>query len=173
MDELLKDLSIIFFEKGGRKIKMFEFQKESPCCNKCGNPLPEKINRVHYPCRTTSIQEIKSKEFYDNLTSGYSDVQRLYCQKCKKSFGVRNIICPVCNPRDEMGGDYMFKDQIDWRPSRIEFYPDFFDTILKGIEYEQEIYNFLKSKDSEEQILISTKVGQYQRVSDDLRYLGA
>jgi len=158
LDELLKDLSKMFFEKGGRKIKMFEFQKESPCCNKCGTPLPEKITRVHYPCRTTTIQEIKSKEFYDNLTSGYSDLQQLYCEKCKKYFRVRNIICPICNPEDEFGKDYMFKDQIVWNSSRIDFNPEFFNTVLKGIAYEQEIYNLLKSEGSEEQILISTKV---------------
>ena len=158
LDELLKVLSKRFYEKGGRKIKMFDFQRESPCCNKCGNPLPEKINRVHYACGATLIQEIKSKEFYENLTSGYSDVQRLYCKKCKKSIKVRHIICPTCNPHDEYEGDYIFPDQIVWKPSRIEFNLEFFDHPLKGIAYEQEIYNLLKREVSEEQILISTKV---------------
>ena len=172
LENLLRKLSKIKYKKMGRSHNMFTFHEPKPFHKLCGNPLPPVIKRACFNCHKVIIpQPIWSKEVSKLIPILK---QELTCPECKKKFSNKTLNCPYCNPEDlsmeiyknrfpneNPEKAYIFhddKDSLDWTSPKIEFNRDFFITILKGIEFEQEIYYELKKNILDNQIKLSTMI---------------
>ena len=171
LEDLSRLLSKKEYCKGGKFYKIFDFQEPQPYHKICGNRFPPKIFRACFFCHEIIVpQEIFTKNIYESMNSEFR--QMLKCPKCQKKIYIRDLNCPVCNPQDLRETEfrkrlptedpkkaYVFPDQLGWTNPKIVFNRDFFNTILKGIELEQEVYAKLKNAGiPENKIMLSTRV---------------
>lgn len=166
LEDLLQKLSKKVYRKGNQEYNMFDFIRAKPFCPNCKEELPDVLPRRCKNCNELTMkQKIIAKEFYEHFRSDFKQI--LQCEKCHEKVPVKHLNCPTCNPRDlpsstfseeERESAYIFLDQLIWGPSKIVFHSQFFETVLKGLEFEQDLYNELKKHIPEPQIKISTRI---------------
>ncbi len=175
LKDLLKKLSEKMYRKGGQNYKMFRYEDSKPYHKECGNFLPSEIKRACFNCHKVIVpQKIYSKEEYKiKYQTGF--LERLTCPECRKQFTKKDINCPSCNPDDlpldllkrrfadaNPNKAYIFPDNrknLCWSNPKIIFNEQFFNSILKGIELEQDVYSKLIERGiPPTEILVSTRV---------------